>query len=159
MSDDHSPGDGRRPYADIGGPAAKHAETHDVRREQLTNPTGPEPVDESFAEQMAPDTSTAELRGHADESTPADADKRLHETLDMLSGEELNRLAVLEEGAALDQGAVYLNLNDMGRGPYKALGGTQVGRGERIVAKRDVDYELWNRLVGQDERTEVERPV
>ena len=159
MSDDHSPGDARRPYSDSGGSAAKHAETHDVRREQLTNPTGPEPVDESFAEQLAPDTSTAEPRGHVEESTPADADKRLHQTLDMLSGEELNRLAVLEEGVALDQGAVYLDLNDLGRGPFKALGGTQAGRGDRIVAKRDVDYELWNRLVGQDEETEVERPV
>lgn len=159
MSDDHSPGDGRQPYSDRGGAAAKHAETHDVRQEHLTNPTGPEPVDESFAAQMAPDTSSAEPGGHADESMPAEADKALHGKLDMLSGEELNRLAVLEAGASLDQGAVYLDLNDMGRGPYKAIGGTEVGRSDRIVAKRDIDYELWNRLVGQDEETEVERPV
>jgi len=159
MSDDHSPGDGRQPYSDRGGKEAKHAETHDVRREQMTNPKGPEPVDESFAEQLAPDTSSAEPGGHADESMPAEADKTLHAKLDMLSGEELNRLAVLAEGASLDQGAVYLDLNDMARGPYKALGGTEVGPSDRIVAKRDVDYELWNRLVGQDEHTEVERPV
>ena len=160
MSDDHSPGDARKPYSDSGGPAAKHAETHDVRREQLTNPKGPQPVDESFAEQLAPDTSTVEPRGHVDESRPAEDDKAIQRKLvDRLSGEELNRLAVLEEGVALDQGAVYLDLNDMGRGPFKALGGTEAGRGDRIVAKRDTDYELWNRLVGQDEETEVERPV
>ena len=51
MSDDHSPGDARQPYSDRGGPEGRHAETHDVVREQLTNPTGPEPEDESFAEQ------------------------------------------------------------------------------------------------------------
>ena len=159
MSDDHSPGDGRKPYSDRGGPEARHAETHDVRREQLTNPKGPEPVDESFIEEIMPDSSVAGPGGHIDESMPAEADKALHGTLAMLSGEELNRLAVLAEGAALDQGAVYLDLNDMGRGPYKALGGTEVGRGDRIVAKRDVDFELWNRLVGQDEETAVERPI
>ncbi len=159
MSEDHSPGDGRQPYSDRGGKEARHAETHDVRREELTNPTGPEPVDESFAEQIMPDSSVAEPGGHADESMPAEADKALHRKLDMLSGEELNRLAVLETGASLDQGAVYLDLNDMARGPYKALGGAEVGPADRIVAKRDVDYELWNRLVGQEEQTEVERPV
>ena len=159
MSDDNSPGDGRKPYSDIGGSAAKHAQTHDVRREQLTNPTGPEPVDESFAEQIMPDSSVAGPGGHVEESVPAEADKELHTKLDMLSGEELNRLEVLAEGAALDQGAVYLDLNDLGRGPYKALGGTEVGGGDRIVAKRDMDYELWNRLVGQDENVEVERPA
>lgn len=45
MSDDYSPGDARQPYSDIGGPAAKHAQTHDIRHEQLTNPMGPGPVD------------------------------------------------------------------------------------------------------------------
>lgn len=160
MSDDHSPGDRRKPYADRGGPEARHAETHDVRREQLTNPKGPEPVDESFIEETMPDSSVARPGGHTDESVPAEDDKAIQRKLvDKLSGEELNRLAVLAEGTALDQGAVYLDLNDMGRGPFKALGGTTVGRNDRIIAKRDVDYELWNRLVGQDETVEVERPV
>lgn len=49
MSDDYSPGDARQPYSDIGGPAAKHAQTHDIRHEQLTNPMRPGPVDTGFA--------------------------------------------------------------------------------------------------------------
>ena len=56
MSDDYSLGDVRQSYSNIGGPAAKHAQTHDVRREQLTNPNGPGPVDTSFAGQMDPGT-------------------------------------------------------------------------------------------------------
>ena len=44
MSDDYSPGDARQPYSDIGGPAAKHAQTHDIRHEQLTNPMRPGPL-------------------------------------------------------------------------------------------------------------------
>ncbi len=157
MSDDHSPGDRRQPYADRGGPQARHAETHDVRREELTNPTGPAPVDASFAEQLAPDTSTAEPGGHADESRSAADDKRLHETLPGLDAGDLAQLATLEPGSRLEQGGVYLDLNDLGRGPFRAIGGQEAGKGDRVIAKRDTDYELWNRLAG-DRNAEVERP-
>lgn len=158
MSDDHSPGDRRQPYSDRGGPAARHAETHDVRREEVTNPKGPEPVDESFAEQLAPDTSTAEPGGHADESVAAVADKNLHERLPQLDDAELSRLSVLETGVALEQGGTYIDLNDLGRGPFKAIGSQEAGKHNRYVAKRDIDYELWNRLVGEDRDPEIERP-
>ena len=158
MSDDHSPGDRRHPYSDRGGPEARHAETHDVRREAATNPKGPEPVDESFAEQIAPDTSTAEAGGHIDESLPAAADKHLHEQLPELNKAELASLSVLETGAALDQGGTYVDLNDLAAGPFKAIGGQAAETANRYVAKRDTDYELWNRLVG-DREPEVERPV
>ncbi len=158
MSDDHSPGDARQPYADRGGPAARHAETHDVRREALTNPTGPEPVDANFAQQLAPDTSTAEPGGHADESRPAADDKVIREHLPNLDNAELARLSVLEPGTVLEQGGTYLDLDDRGRGPFKAIGGQEAGAGSRYVAKRDTDYELWNRLAGQHREAEVERP-
>ena len=157
MSDDHSPGDGRNPYADRGGPAGRHAETHDVRREQLTNPTGPAAVDESFAAQLAPETSTAAAGGHADESSSAAADKSVGNRLPHLDSAELATLAILEPGTALDQGSTYLDLNDLGRGPFKAIGGQEIGKGDRVVAKRDTDYELWNRIT-QDRELEIERP-
>jgi hypothetical protein len=157
VSDDHSPGDGRQPYSDRGGAAARHAETHDVRREELTNPKGPVPVDESFAAQLAPDTSTAEPGGHADESRAAADDKTVRDRLPQLDNAELATLAVLAPGTALDQGSTYLDLNDLGRGPYKAIGGQEVGARDRVVAKRDTDYELWNRLT-QDRDPEIERP-
>ncbi len=80
MSDDHSPGDRRQPYSDRGGPEGRHAETHDIRREDLTNPVGPQTEDPSFAEQLAP----VEMRpggGHVEESAPATDDKVLHNRL------------------------------------------------------------------------------
>ena len=157
MSDDHSPGDRRRPYADRGGPGARHAETHDVRREALTNPTGPAPVDESFAEQLAPDTATADPGGHVDESESASDDKALRNRLTQLDAGDLARLAVLEPGVLLEQGSTYLDLNDLSRGPFKAIGGQEASPDHRYVAKRDTDYELWNRLAG-DRDAEVERP-
>ncbi len=157
MSDDHSPGDRRQPYSDRGGPEARHAETHDVRREELTNPKGPPPEDPSFAEQLAP-VDADQIGGHVDESTSAAADKVLHKQLRALDNDELARLAVLEPGTRLDQGATYLDLNRLQDGPFKALGGHEAAATDRYIAKRDTEYELWNRLVGDDREPEIERP-
>lgn len=151
--DDNSPGDARQPYSDIGGPEARHAQTHDVRREQLTNPTGPDRSGEEFDADIAPATPSAELRGHADASVAAVEDKSLHERLPELTNDELGRLAVVAEGTPLDQGGVYLDLNDRGRGTFKAVGDQRAGERQRFVAKKDTDYELWNRLVGTEHAT------
>lgn len=155
--DDRSPGDARQPYSDRGGPAGRHAETHDVRREAHTNPRGPDPEDEAFADDLAPVDRPGEPGGHEDESAPAADDKRLQARLPGLDAEELARLSVLETGARLEQGGTYVDLNDLGGGPFKALGGQQAGERNRYVAKRDIDYELWNRLVG-DAEPRIERP-
>ncbi len=158
MSDDHSPSDARKRYSDRGGAQARHAETHDVRREQLTNPTGPEPEDPSFAEQLAP-AETGKPGGHETESVNALDDKEIRKQLSELSGEELSRLTVLETGARLEQGGIYIDLNDRDHGPFKALGGHDARTTERLVAKRDLDYDLWNRLAGDHREAAIERPV
>jgi hypothetical protein len=155
MSDDHSPGDRRQPYSDRGGPEARHAETHDVRRERHTNPKGPETVDPTFAEDLAPVDVSG---GHADDSDRAASDKVVHTMLAGFTNDELARFAILEPGTRLEQGGTYVNLNDLESGPFKAIGGQEAGPKDRIVAKRDTDYELWNRLVGEDRTPEIERP-
>lgn len=156
---DHSPGDGRQPFSNEGGPEGRHAQTHDVRREELTNPKGPGPEGDEFEADIMPSTATPRLGGHAVESVPAVDDKALHAELDMLTNDELARLPVVGAGEKLQQGGVYLDLNDRERGPFKALGGQEVGGEDRFIAKRDVDYELWNRIAGEDREAEVERPV
>ena len=157
-ADDASPGDARDPYSDRGGPAGRHAETHDVRRERATNPKGPVPRDESFDADLAPVEPGVSVPGHVDESAPAADDKHLHGRLSHLSADELGRLQVLEPGTRLEQGGTYVDLNDLDRGPFKARGGQEAGKGDRYVAKRDTDYELWNRLVGGSRDPDVERP-
>jgi hypothetical protein len=159
MSDDYSPGDRRQPYSDRGGPEGRHAETHDVRREALTNPRGPEPVDETFDEQLRPGGSPVEQRGHAEESTPASEDKRVRNDLPFLDNEELSRLSIIDPGVMLEQGGVYLDIDDLGSGPFKAIGGHIVEDGQRVIAKRDTDYELWNRLTQEHREPEIERPI
>lgn len=159
MSDDSSPGDSRKPYSDIGGPEARHAETHDVRREQLTNPTGPEPYDASFDEQLHPNRERETITDANMDTTPADHDKRLKNRLDdRLSPAEMRHLAFLDTGTPLEQGGTYLDLNDMDRGAFRAIGSDRAEAHQRIVAKRDLDPETWNRLVGQNEHVQIDRP-
>ncbi len=155
---DKSPGDNRQPYSDQGGPAGRHAQTHDVRREALTNPKGPDRGPDEFADDIAPATPSLELSGHADESVSAVEDKSLHERLPQLDNAELARLPVLQAGTRLEQGHTYLDLNDLRRGPFKALGSQEAGKQNRYIAKTDVDYELWNELAG-DREPEIERPM
>lgn len=155
---DNSPGDDRKPYSDIGGPAGKHAQTHDVRREELTNPKGPDRSGDEFAADLQPQRGGQELGGHATETRAAVDDKKLHQRLPDLTSAELGNLAVLERGTQLEQGSVYLDLNGPARKPFRALGGQAAEEHNRLIAKRETDYELWNRLVGQDEETELVRP-
>ena len=157
-SDDSSPGDGRQPYSDIGGPEARHAQTHNVRQEELTNAQPMDRTDE-FADDIAPSTESQGPRSHADETVPALQDKALHKRLPELTNDELARLPVIEQGVSLDQGGVYLDLNDREAGPFKALGGQTADAAHRYVAKKEVDYELWNQLVGDDAEVAIERPV
>ena len=148
---DHSPGDRRQPYSDEGGPAARHADTHDVARERATRPSGADDVADEFSEDMAPlDVPGAPTHrpGHADESTSAVEVKELHDL--NLRSDELAELQVLDPGTRLEQGAVYLDLNDLGAGEFTAMGGQEAVAGRRYIAKRDTDYELWNRLIGRE---------
>lgn len=157
MSDDHSPGDARKPYSDIGGPEARHAQTHDVEREMATNPTGPESEDESFAEDLAPETPDSIRQAQLDQVEPASDLKDVVNLVPELDQEVLSRLEVLDTGTQLEQGAVYVDLKDRARGPFKAIGGQVAERSERLVAKKTTDYELWNQLT-PDRDPEIERP-
>jgi hypothetical protein len=106
-------------------------------------------VDE-FADDLAPldvPGAPSHRPGHADESTSAVEMNDLH-ALD-LRADELNQLQVLDAGTRLEQGGVYLDLNDLSAGEFTAMGGDQARPGSRYVAKRDTDHELWNRLVGR----------
>ncbi|MDQ2726128.1 MAG: hypothetical protein M3Y36_11640, partial [Actinomycetota bacterium] len=85
-------------------------------------------------------------------------DKGLKAEITGFDRSDLKRLSILTVGTALDQGATYVDLNDRDRGPFKAIGSQEAGAGNRYVAKRDTDYEIWDRLVGQGRVPDVERP-
>lgn len=74
-----------------------------------------------------------------------------------LSRDEIDRIPVLAPGARLEQGSTYLDLEDMEAGPFVAIGNEEVVEGDRLIAKRDTDYEMWSRLTG-DREARVLRP-
>ena len=154
---DDSPGDQRKPYSDAGGPAGRHEQTHDTRREALTNPRGPERDEDDFSADLH-DPAVEGPRGHADETFPAAEAKTLYDLLPDWDRADLDRLPVLQRGTRLEQGGVYLDLRDPRRVPFKARGGEVAERPHLYVAKREVDYELWNRLAGHAEQVQVDRP-
>jgi hypothetical protein len=93
---------------------------------------------------------------------PGSEDKVLYERFADLTPTDLDRLALIPAGTELEQGAVYFDLDNPDRGPFKAIGGDAAGSGTRLIAKRETDYEIWNRLVPEDRLVEtdpaIERP-
>ncbi|HEV2528304.1 MAG TPA: hypothetical protein VGT61_07655 [Thermomicrobiales bacterium] len=137
---------------------SREQHTRDLDQAARTNPTGPEPYDPTFDEQLAPEMEGFPQATHVDSSTPASDDKALQNRLNQFTNDELSSLSVLERDTPLQQGSVYLDLNDLQRGPFKAIGGDTAGHTNRYIAKSETDYEMWNRLVGQDETTQVHTP-
>jgi hypothetical protein len=76
--------------------------------------------------------------------------KPLHNRLQHLLDDDLKQIRVLPEGARLEQGATYIDLNDLDRGEFTATGDMEVGRDNYYVPKTEVHYLLWNLLVGVD---------
>ncbi len=111
---------------------------------------GPAADNGPSAGQLAQERATMPPPGHVGESTSAVSDKAVHRALPELTDDELRRLSVLDADAALDQGGLYLDLDDLAVGPFTAMGGETVGDRGRIISKRETDYELWNRLTGRD---------
>ena len=93
----------------------------------------------------------------SDDHSPGD--KQLQERLADLKSDELERLSVLEPGTRLEQGGAYLDLNRLADGPFRALAGHETNEKERLIAKRDTDVDLWNRIAGQFAEPEIERPA
>jgi len=74
--------------------------------------------------------------------------KEAHRMLEGITDDGLKQIPVLPAGARLEQGAVYIDLQDPRRREFKATGDMQVEAENWYVPKAAVDYELWNRLIG-----------
>lgn len=70
---------------------------------------------------------------------------------DLLPGfhdSDLRRIPILPAGSRLLQGATYIDLRDPKRREFTASAQTVAGDDNLYVPKDDVDYQLWNRLIG-----------
>ena len=79
----------------------------------------------------------------------------IHRSLVGFTDDELKRIPILPSGTRLQQGAVYLDLLAPERSTIKAFGVMEAAPFNAYVPKSEVDYQLFNRLLGEDnpERT------
>lgn len=76
--------------------------------------------------------------------------KPVHGRLKRFSDDELKQLRLLPAGSRLEQGATYIDLNNLELGEFTATADMHVGPHHWVVAKKEVPYELWNRLRGAE---------
>lgn len=77
--------------------------------------------------------------------------KPLHRRLQTFSDDALKEVSILPEGTRLEQGATYIDLKDQQPEEFTATGDMEAGPDNWYVNKRDVHYEIWNRLIGIDD--------
>jgi hypothetical protein len=88
------------------------------------------------------------MAGPAIQTRNAAEMKEMHDLLPDFTPEELKQMSVTVPGTRLETGATYLNLVEGERKEIRALGNEEVRDGDLFIAKKDVPYELWNRLLG-----------
>jgi len=82
--------------------------------------------------------------------------KEVHRHLAGFTDDELKGIPILPEGTRLEQGAVYVDLGQDDPQEFKALGNMVAGPGQYLVPKSEVDYRLWNRLIGVTDPNRLE---
>ena len=74
--------------------------------------------------------------------------KPVHPRLQGFADDDLKQIRLLPAGSRLEQGAMYLDLANLARGEFTATGDMEVSPNQWMVAKKEVPYQLWNRLRG-----------
>jgi hypothetical protein len=75
--------------------------------------------------------------------------KPVHARLQAVPDDQLKRIPVLPRGTRLEQGATYLDLLAERPEEFTATAEIRASRDNAYVAKSEVDYELWNLLLGR----------
>jgi hypothetical protein len=106
---------------------------------------------DEYREDLNPDYTAGENYGPKEHRFRSAFDiKDLSRRLSDLRDDQLKQVVVLEAGSRLKQGAVYFDLRHPERGEFKAVGGMEAGPQNWYVPKAEVDYQLWNLLIGID---------
>jgi hypothetical protein len=118
---------------------------------------------EPYQSDLNPDASKGINWGlagpHPEKERPRTAKdvKEAHALLAEFADDELKRIPILPVGTRLEANATYINLRESPAVEFTAEGSEDVGELDFIVPKAEVDYQLWNRLIGvkDPERTGV----
>ena len=108
---------------------------------------------EEWRRDLNPDANAGQNYGRA--GSTSDQDVRtayditeLQNVLGEFNDEELKGIPVLAQGTRLRQGATYVDLQTPDRQEFTATGDIEAGRDNWFVPKSEVDYQVWNRLIG-----------
>jgi hypothetical protein len=74
--------------------------------------------------------------------------KNLHNRLSEFEDDDLKGIPVLPPGTRLEQRAVYIDLRESEPKEIKGRAGQTAGQKNWYVPKSEVDYVVWNRLIG-----------
>jgi len=74
--------------------------------------------------------------------------KPLHRRLQQYTDDELKGIPILNPHTRLEQGATYIDLRDDNPQEFTARGYMEASDGNWFVPKSEVEYQLWNRLIG-----------
>jgi len=108
---------------------------------------------EAWRQDLTPDAMAGQNVGLAGPHPESDARtafdlKDVHRSLQGLTDDQLKQIPILPPGSRLEQGATYIDLRDPMRREFKARGDMEAGPDNWYVPKDQVDYQLWNRLIG-----------
>lgn len=88
----------------------------------------------------------------AEKNAPTAYDiQEIQELLSNITSDNLRQIPILPTGTRLQQGATYVDLHDPSRPVFKARGDQTAGEYNWIVPKSEVDYQLWNEIIGVQE--------
>lgn len=121
--------------------------------EENYQPSGKDRDTDDFDRDLHPDGLGGRNVGmegsHPEKGSPKTAHdlKNLNRQLNDLDNSDLKNIPVMPEGSRLEQGATYIDL----RGDcteFTAMGNESAGPKNAYVPKSEVDYQLWNHLIG-----------
>lgn len=76
--------------------------------------------------------------------------KSLHDRFPELEDDVLRQIPIVPEGQRLQAGATYLDLAHESPRAFTATSEEEATADHLFVAKKDVAYEIWNHLVGEE---------
>jgi len=83
--------------------------------------------------------------------------KELHRALsELLHDDDLKQIPVVPPGTRLGQGKVYIDLMSWPGVEFTATGDMEARPGNWFVPKDQVDYRIWNRLIGVQDPERLE---
>jgi hypothetical protein len=120
--------------------------------EEMADPNARETRFEKYRDDLNPDFRAGESDMPDPQATRTAYDmKHLHEQYCELPDDVLKQVPVLDTGTRLQEGATYFDMACPNRGEFRGMNDMEAGPENCYVAKSDVDYELWNRLIGVED--------